>query len=149
MQRQPNSRMCFVCGRENPIGLRLTFETDGERVFTQFTPRPEHQGYPGVLHGGITSAILDEVIGRTAIANGLWMMTAQMEVRYRAPIPIGQPIRAMGEIVEVRRRLMKARGEIRLANGTLAAEATATFVEAPQEIRASWESEREYWRVDP
>lgn len=149
MQRQPNSRMCFVCGRENPIGLKLIFETDGERVFTQFTPRPEHQGYPGVLHGGIISAILDEVLGRVAIANELWMMTAQMEVRYRAPIPIGQPIRAMGEIVEVRRRLMKARGEIRLADGTLAAEATATFIEAPQEIRASWESEREYWRVDP
>ncbi len=89
MRRQPNSRMCFVCGRDNPIGLRLTFETDGQCVVTEFTPRPEHQGYPGVLHGGIASALLDEVLGRTAIAYGRFMMTAQMEVRYRVPIPIG------------------------------------------------------------
>jgi len=141
--------MCFVCGRDNPIGLRLTFETDGQRVFTEFTPRPEHQGYPGVLHGGITSALLDEVLGRTAIACGRWMMTAQMEVRYRAPIPIGQPVKVTGEVVEIKHRLLKARGEIRLADGTLAAEAKATFIEAPQEVRAAWESERQYWRVDP
>jgi acyl-coenzyme A thioesterase PaaI-like protein len=61
MEKQPNSRMCFVCGIENPIGLKLFFYTDDEgRTITRFRPKPEHQGYPGQLHGGIISTLLDE-----------------------------------------------------------------------------------------
>jgi acyl-coenzyme A thioesterase PaaI-like protein len=60
MEKQPNSRMCFLCGIENPIGLKLKFYTDDEgRCIARFRPRPEHQGYPGQLHGGIISALLD------------------------------------------------------------------------------------------
>jgi hypothetical protein len=61
MQNQPNSRMCFVCGIDNPIGLHLSFYTDDEgRCVARFRPKPEHQGYPGHLHGGIISTLLDE-----------------------------------------------------------------------------------------
>jgi acyl-coenzyme A thioesterase PaaI-like protein len=61
MDKQPNSRMCFVCGIDNPIGLKLKFYTDDEgRCIARFRPGPEHQGYPGYLHGGIISALLDE-----------------------------------------------------------------------------------------
>jgi hypothetical protein len=60
MDKQPNSRMCFVCGIENSIGLKLSFYTDDEgRCITRFQPRPEHQGFPGQLHGGIISTLLD------------------------------------------------------------------------------------------
>ena len=60
MEKQPNSRMCFVCGIDNPIGLHLHFYTDDEgRCIARFQPRPEHQGYPGQLHGGIISTLLD------------------------------------------------------------------------------------------
>jgi hypothetical protein len=56
MEKQPNSRMCFVCGVNNPIGLHLAFYTDDEgRCIARFRPRPEHQGYPGQLHGGLIS----------------------------------------------------------------------------------------------
>ena len=61
MEKPPNSSMCFLCGVNNPIGLKLKFYTDGEdRCIARFRPRPEHQGYPGYLHGGINSALLDE-----------------------------------------------------------------------------------------
>jgi hypothetical protein len=61
MEKQPNSRMCFVCGIENPIGLKLKFYTDDEgRCIARFRPKPQHQGYPGQLHGGIISTLLDE-----------------------------------------------------------------------------------------
>ena len=61
MEKQPNSRMCFLCGLENPIGLKLAFYTDDEgRCIAHFRPREEHQGYPGHLHGGIISSLLDE-----------------------------------------------------------------------------------------
>ena len=60
MEKQPNSRMCFLCGIDNPIGLKLKFYTDEEgRCIARFRPKPEHQGYPGQLHGGIISALLD------------------------------------------------------------------------------------------
>jgi hypothetical protein len=60
MEKQPNSRMCFVCGIENPIGLKLKFYTDDEgRCIARFRPKPEHQGFPGQLHGGIISTLLD------------------------------------------------------------------------------------------
>ena len=60
MEKQPNSRMCFVCGIENPIGLRLAFYTDDKgRCVARFRPKPEHQGFPGQLHGGIISTLLD------------------------------------------------------------------------------------------
>jgi acyl-coenzyme A thioesterase PaaI-like protein len=61
MEKQPNSSMCFLCGVNNPIGLKLAFYTDGEdRCIASFQPRPEHQGYPGQLHGGIVTTLLDE-----------------------------------------------------------------------------------------
>jgi hypothetical protein len=70
MEKQPNSRMCFVCGIDNPIGLHLAFYTDDEgRCIARFPvpawhragrPGSEHQGYPGHLHGGIISSLLDE-----------------------------------------------------------------------------------------
>jgi len=60
VEKQPNSRMCFVCGIENRVGLHLKFYTDDEgRCIARFHPKPEHQGYPGHLHGGIISALLD------------------------------------------------------------------------------------------
>ena len=66
LNRQPNSRHCFLCGVDNPIGLKLGFYDVGDgRVATRFTPLEQHQGYPGVMHGGIACALLDETIGRT------------------------------------------------------------------------------------
>jgi acyl-coenzyme A thioesterase PaaI-like protein len=67
VEKQPNSRMCFVCGIDNPIGLHLKFYTDDEgRCIARFRPRPEHQGYPGHLHGGIISTLLYDALGRVA-----------------------------------------------------------------------------------
>ncbi len=150
MKKQPNSQMCFGCGMENPFGLKLFFyQTDDGRVVTRFTPRDEYQGYPGVLHGGIVSTVLDEVLGRVCIAEGRWMVTARMEVRYRRPIPLGQPLTVVGEQVESRGRRMVAHGEIRLPDGSVAAEATATFIDLPPEKVAGMEEVLRFWAVVP
>ena len=119
MNQQPNSRYCLLCGVENPIGLRLRFFDDGAgRVTARFTPHEEHQGYPGVLHGGLTSALLDETIGRTLVSRDLWAMTVSLAVRFHRPIPLGQPLTVTGEITRLRSRTMEGRGEIRLADGS-------------------------------
>jgi acyl-coenzyme A thioesterase PaaI-like protein len=152
--RQPNSRMCFVCGMQNPIGLKIIFESDGQRVWATFTARDEHQGYPGVLHGGITFALLDEVIGRAAMEldeSSPWMMTAKAEMRYRKPVPLDEELTLIGELTRVRSRAVEGRGEVRLSDGTVAVEATAMYVKVPaslaEEMRDEMEEEMKYWRV--
>ena len=68
VSKQPNSKMCFVCGLRNSLGLRASFyELDNGDLVATFTPETEHQGYPGRLHGGIASAVLDETIGRAIL----------------------------------------------------------------------------------
>jgi len=149
MKRQVNSRMCFVCGMENPIGLRLVFEEDEERVWAKFTPQEEHQGFPGILHGGLTGTLLDEVMGRCLMVGGeeRWMLSAKLEVRYREPIPIGEPLTVMGEVVQDRGRVVETRGKIRLSDGSLAAEARGVYMQVSQEMRERMERELGDWQV--
>ena len=150
MKKQPNSRMCFVCGLENPIGLKMAFYEEEEgRVVGKFTSGEQHQGYPGTMHGGIVTALLDETLGRVAIAAGRWMVTARLSIRFRRPIPIGQTLTVVGEVVSWERRSLEARGEIRLADGQVGAEASGTFVEIPPERVQGMEEALAFWRVVP
>lgn len=152
-QRQPNSRMCFVCGVQNPIGLKIIFETDGTRVWAQFTPKEEHQGYPGVLHGGLTFALLDEVAGRAALRTDdpQWMMTAKAEMRFRKPVPIGEELTVMGELTRIRSRTVEGRGELRLSDGSVAVELKAVYMKVPdsvaEQMKERMDEEMKYWRV--
>ncbi len=141
--------MCFVCGRENPIGLRAQFyQGDDACVYLDFTARAEHQGYPGVMHGGLVTALLDEIIGRTAIAQDLWCMTAKFEVRFRQPVPIGVPLKVKGEITKQTGRLLEGHGEIRLPDGSLAAEGRGTFLRIPDAQIEPYKQALDGWRVD-
>jgi acyl-coenzyme A thioesterase PaaI-like protein len=138
--KQPGSRMCFVCGRENQFGLHAEFLIEDDKVVVEFTPEERHQGYPGVMHGGLVSTLLDETIGRSAFLLNKWVVTAKMELRYRQPVPIGKPIRVVGWITRDRGRMLEAQGEVRLSDGTVAVEAKGLFVELPEERRQEVES---------
>jgi acyl-coenzyme A thioesterase PaaI-like protein len=149
MEKQPNSKMCFVCGRENPIGLHMHFYTDTDGcVYADYLPRDEHQSYPGVMHGGLITSMLDEIIGRTAIAMNLWCMTAELKVRFKKPVPIGTPLKLKGEITKTTGRLLEGRGEIRLPDGSIAVEATATYLRIPDEQMEQFKVALDWWRVD-
>ena len=150
MKKQPNSRMCFACGLENPIGLKMDFYQDEkDRVVAKFTTRDEHQGYPGVVHGGIVTALLDEVLGRVAIAAERWMVTGRLNIRFRRPVPVGETLTIVGEAVSWKKRTLEARGEIRLADGQVGAEASGTFLEIPPEKVEGMEDALAFWQVVP
>src|SRR5438045_2078974 len=85
-------QQCFVCGQHNAHGLKTVYRQDGDRIVTTFSGDERHQGFPGVLHGGIISTLLDETMGRTALFERAWVMTGRLEVRYRSPAPIGEPL---------------------------------------------------------
>ncbi len=128
--------LCFACGPRSPSGLRLRFERDGDRVFTSYTPRSEHQGFPGYLHGGVISALLDETMSRVSLLEGRWTMTARLDVRYRKPIYVDQAVRAFAEKRSERRGVVEAVGWVELPDGSTAAEATGTFVPVKDETLA-------------
>ena len=135
-RRQPGSAMCFVCGTENPHGLGLAFFDDGERVWTDISAAEHHQSWPGVLHGGIIAAVLDETIARVAFLHDRWVHTARLVMRYVSPGPLGEPMRATGELVRDARLLMEMRGKLVIVRtGQVVAEATGTFVPLPDETR--------------
>jgi acyl-coenzyme A thioesterase PaaI-like protein len=111
--KQPNSRMCFICGLENPVGLHLhIYETEPGVVETTYIA-PEHfQGYPGVLHGGIVGAIIDEISGRALMGddpmNPRFMFTARLEVRYRRNVPTGKLLKIVGRAGKSKSRSAEA-----------------------------------------
>ncbi|TET55013.1 MAG: PaaI family thioesterase, partial [Anaerolineales bacterium] len=150
--KQPNSRMCFICGLQNPVGLKLAFFEDPAegQVRVDLTVPDRFQGYPGVVHGGIVTAVLDEVAVRAAMietGHEQMMATAKMEIRFRQPTPTEEPLVAVGWVTRTSRVGTVARGEIRLADGTVTAECEALHMAVPAGMGARWEAEKEYWRV--
>lgn len=121
-----NNDWCFACGPRNPIGLKLTFREENDTYLSTFTPGPEHQGYNGIMHGGLVSTLLDEIMARYLYAKGLTAVTAKLEVRYRHPTPIGQELRISGWITGQRGKMYELAGKITLPDGTVTAEGKAT-----------------------
>ena len=122
----PINQWCFACGKENPIGLQLVFREQGECYTTTFTPRPEHQGYDGIMHGGLVSTILDEVMARYIYAKGFNAVTARLDIRFRKPTPIGQELTATAKVAGKRGNMYELVGEITLPDGTVTAQGKAT-----------------------
>jgi acyl-coenzyme A thioesterase PaaI-like protein len=150
MGKQPNSRYCLLCGLENPIGLQLAFyEDEDNRVTARYVPEVERQGYPGMLHGGITCALLDETIGRTLVRYDIWGVSVELNVRFRKPIPLGEPLTVVGEMVELRSRMMEGVGKVLLADGSVAATATAKYMRLPADQVERFREELGFWRVVP
>lgn len=131
LSAQNISRMCHVCGVDNASGLHARFfRLESGDLAGVFMPSAEHQGYPGRLHGGLASAILDETMGR-AVADGVWGVTVELSVRFRKPVPLDREVVAIARITRDTTRVFEAEGEILLDSGTLAVEATGRYVKMP------------------
>jgi uncharacterized protein (TIGR00369 family) len=145
------SRMCLVCGVENTAGFNARFfELDGGELVGVFQPREEHQGYPGRLHGGLASAILDETIGRAinVADTQTWGVTVEFSAKFRKPVPLDQEVRAIGRIVRDGSRLFEGTGEIVLADGSIAVEARGRYLKMPIEGIVDTEFSRTEWFPD-
>jgi acyl-coenzyme A thioesterase PaaI-like protein len=154
MNRQPNSKMCFVCGLENPMGLQLKiYQTDPGVIETIFTAPDHYQGYPGVLHGGIVAAILDEISGRAQMGDDpsapRFMFTAKLEVKYRKNVPIGQPLKIVGKAGRSKGKLAESWAGIYDESGSLLAEANTLLTNVPSELIGNSNLEELGWKVYP
>lgn len=138
MQRLPNTRSCFGCGLENPLGLQLGFHGDATAAETRFSVRPEFVGFRDTVHGGVIATALDEVmVWAIGVAAGKFVYCAELTVRYLRPTRPQTELIARGEVVENRRgKLFSARAELRDTAGQILAEATGKYLPVPDSVSA-------------
>jgi uncharacterized protein (TIGR00369 family) len=143
MQALPQTRGCFVCGAYNPVGFKLELTENQQRVESQFQFKPEHCGFPEVVHGGLITTILDETMAWTVgVCAQKFAYCAELTVRFLRPIAPGTDMVARGEMIENKRgRLFLVRAEIVNLQGDLMAEASGKFLPLPEEGQRSMRAE--------
>jgi len=130
MRELPHTHSCFVCGESNAAGLRLRLQTDGRIVQTQFSPKPEHTGFKGVMHGGLIATVLDEVMAWACVVRARrFAFCAEFTVRFLQPIPPGEEIIATAELTANRKnRIFETKGDLRNLSGGILAEANGKYL---------------------
>jgi len=119
---------CFVCGHANPIGLKLDFDYDDSAAWTWFDSPVCYEGYNGVIHGGIIATLLDEAMAKVILSKGLIAVTADMNIRYRKSLPVGQKVKVSGEITMMKSRTIHTKSLISDEQDNVYAEGTAVYI---------------------
>ncbi|HWC31131.1 MAG TPA: PaaI family thioesterase [Dehalococcoidia bacterium] len=127
------ARYCYACGDLNPIGLHLEFEMDGDWAVAKFVAQRDHQGYPGYVHGGIVSSLLDEAMGWATYGRGVWALTGKLETRFRDIVPTNELLIVRGCITRDRGRTLDVIAELRDTDGKLLAESKGLMFRATGE----------------
>ena len=130
----PHTRGCLVCGRDNPYGLHLHLHVDEESgvVSCRFTPEPRHIGFEGIVHGGLLATVLDEAMVWAATwAGKRFCVCGEMNVRFRHPVPVGDPLHAEAKVTSVRSRLIETEASLSDASGRVLVEAAGKYVAVP------------------
>ncbi len=128
--RLQDDNWCFACGKENPIGLRLEFYEEENAFCCEFTPGKNFQGYEGIMHGGIASVILDEIMARFLIdIKKIPVVTSRMEVRFRKPVRINSTVMAKALYDHSEKNFHFVTGELRSKEGILLVSAKGIFAQ--------------------
>ena len=121
--------MCFACGKDNPISLGLKFKEIAEnRVRAEFVPGTNHQGYEGIMHGGLVTTLLDEAMVTAITKQGIEAVTAAMEIRFRRAAAIGEKLNITGYITGHKGRLITTTAYIENMEGKAVARAEGKFM---------------------
>ncbi len=127
MKRDPSLEGCFGCGADNEIGLRLEFHWEGEDYVAPFTGQECHQGYPGVVHGGIIASVLDEAMGRLLWEKRGGGPTRKLTVEYLAPLAPGEEAICRARIAQKKGRAIFLEAQL-LRDGEAVAVAKGTYI---------------------
>ena len=126
---RPDADRCFVCGPNNPIGLKISFRYADGICRGEFIPGENHVGFDDVTHGGIIYSVLDDVMANWLFLQQIRGVTAKCEIRYRAPLPVGKKIALSCHLKQRRRRLVELEADARRVDDeSLVASATASFM---------------------
>ncbi len=150
IKKQENAKKCIVCGLNNDLGLQASFyELENDEIVAIFRSLEEHQSYPGRLHGGIASAILDETIGRAIMIKdkNIWGVTVELNLKYKKPVPLNEELKVVGRITKDTSRLFEGEGEILLNNGEVAVTAHGKYLKMPIDKITDFNLGKEEWEV--
>ena len=158
MNKQPNSFHCFICGVKNVAGVHVAFyetvDAAGKpEILARFTGRTIHQGYPGRMHGGVATGIMDETIGRAinmgadGIRPNTWGVTVEITMRFHQPAPLDVELTARGRVTRDSRRLFEGSGELYLPDGTVAVSAVGKYIKMPLDEISDADPEALGWQV--
>ena len=145
LKKQTNSKMCLICGIDNEAGLKAPFyQMEDNTLVSIFEYKEIHQSYPGRVHGGMISCMLDELIGRAIWISepNMWGVTVSLTVKFRKPVPYNTKLKAIGKITNSKSRIFEGVGELYDLEGNLLASAEATYFKLPLEKIAN-ESDHE------
>ncbi len=123
-----DNNYCFVCGKQNPAGLGLSFSSSGDKVIAEFDLQKKFQGYKDIVHGGIVAAILDEAMIQAVRAKNMHAVTAELTVRFRAPLMAGEKVSVEARVLKVKKNLIEASAVIRRHDSSVVAEGTAKLL---------------------
>lgn len=159
MRKQPNSYDCFICGVKNVAGVHVEFyERTNDKgiseVLARFTGQSMHQGYPGRMHGGVITGILDETIGRAVniqaedpVNPPVWGVTVEINVQFLMPVPLDVELTALGRVTHERPRFFEGTGELLLPDGDVAAAAVGKYVKLALDDISDIDPATLGWRV--
>lgn len=153
LKKQPNSRMCFVCGARNPAGLQVRFyeRADGS-ILARFTPTERHVDDAGNLNTAAIAAAMDEVMGRAIMipyAESIWGVTAELSFTFLRPAPIGVALTVVGRITGEKSRTFEGTGELLLPDGCVAVEGRGRYVKLNMVTLGGFDPVGEEWYVRP
>ena len=148
VRKHNNSGNCFVCGINNPWGLKARFyELEDGTVAALVTAQWEHQSYPQRVHGGVMTALLDETLGRAINVTepDTWAVTGDISVRFKKPVPYDEPLLVTGRVTRNTRLIFESEGALYLKDGTLAATSHARYMKQPLDVIGDLESTGDIW----
>ncbi|MCM1514001.1 MAG: PaaI family thioesterase [Anaeroplasma bactoclasticum] len=134
IRKQSNSKMCYICGMDNPFGLKAPFyEMENQTVVSLFRYQDIHQSYPERVHGGLITALLDEIAGRAIwiVEPNTWAVTGDIRVKFRKAVPYDTDLKAIGKVTKNTRRIFFAVAKLYDMNNELLAEAEVTYFKLP------------------
>ncbi len=123
---------CFVCGEENPYGLHIKFSLEDNKVKAEFIPQKTYQGYKDIIHGGIISTLLDEAMVKAALMQGMPAVTAEITIRFKDPLIIGEKAIIEAQIVKINRKIIEASANLKKLDNSIIAQAHAKLLRSHQ-----------------
>jgi len=149
-KRQPTSCGCFLCGKDNPFGLKIVWYNNYENntVEADVKVSENYRSYPGVVHGGIVATLLDETAGRAVLINDDFnnlMVTLKMEIVYKKVTPTNTPLKLVGRVIRGGTTRAVVEAEIVLPNGEVSAKGSALLYKMPKDVQDNWGEEAAEW----
>ncbi|MEA1940344.1 MAG: PaaI family thioesterase [Candidatus Caldatribacteriota bacterium] len=136
MEFLSNYKNSYVCGKENPIGLKIKLFKDKNKIKAEFIPESKHEGYIGIVHGGILFSIMDEIMSRTAMeTKGVMTLTVEINIKYRKRVKIGEKIIFSAEMTKDLGKMIETEAQAYSENETLLVEAKGKFIVISKKIK--------------